>query len=299
VDTTVVNTSNYEKQFLKGVGVLLITCSLVAMVFIYLSIKNPLTPFKDVTLDGQTLASYVALVLGTTVAFAGSWVAIRIAQAAHGAQETANRLQSDEMRLHDPSEVRTREFIAQSRALRLNTISAIARSTHVLNSWGSFANKYAAQLAQQEGLVGVVEVTDLKLPKAVQDQAMNLANKHMQPVFTALAVWMQADVTKEINSLTPLVLTHSMVEKSEESNAVAKRWLASCNALALGIDAIIESNWQRGLNNLIGGCEGIDEILSHSRLADHDYVLGLVRTSSTERFQKLKDDLGPPKVKEE
>ena len=102
---------------------------IIAGVFAGFSVVNHQPPFDKLALDGQTLASYVAIVLGTTVAGAGSWVAIQIAQAAYVAQQTANRMQQDELRLQDPDETSARTFIARSRALRLTGISAVGTRT--------------------------------------------------------------------------------------------------------------------------------------------------------------------------
>lgn len=286
--TALPNAESHEKQFLRIAAMLLLVCIGIAVVFAGLSTANHQPPFDKLALDGQTLASYVAIVLGTTVAGAGSWVAIQIAQAAYVAQQTANRLQQDELRLQDPDETGARTFIARSRALRLTGISAVARSRHANRHWQVAAGNEMSKLVQRDG------ITSFKDPKvnALEGEAAKAANAKMKPVFAELTAWLQADMAKEMNALTPLILIHSMGEKSPEGNSVAQGWLAASNSLALGLSAMNEMDLGEGIGHLESGCKAIESILADPRLGDHKYALDLVQSTSTDGLQKLKTDLG-------
>lgn len=84
------------QRYLSITGKLLIIVSALACVFIAITLAGD--SFKglgaiDLKLDGQTLANYVGLALGTVVSLAGSFVAIMLAVRANDTAERTKRLE--------------------------------------------------------------------------------------------------------------------------------------------------------------------------------------------------------------
>jgi hypothetical protein len=142
----------YEQQFLKlGFGVFFVTL-LSAGLFIWLTLK----PFEflgeDVKLDGQTLANYFSFVFSTTVAFAGAWVAIRIAESAQTAQLHALELQAQANILSDPTTQRSHQVLVACN--RLNSAhrlldSALAQTLATSRSVSAANYEYFISTARQ------------------------------------------------------------------------------------------------------------------------------------------------------
>ena len=145
-----------------------------------------------------------------------------------------------------------------------------------------------SKLVQRDG------ITSLKDPRvnALKGEASKAADAKMKPVFAEITAWLQADMAKEMNALTPLILIHSMGEKSPVGNSVAQEWLAASNSLAMGLSAMSEMDLGQGIGHLESGCRAIEGILADPRLTDHKYAFDLVRSTSTDGLQKLKTDLG-------
>lgn len=127
--------AKYSTQFLKATAIVLAICAPVAFFFIIITqhggldpefariaISSPGTLKLDqieLKLDGQTLANYVAMVVGTSVAFAGAWVAISIADSALEAQKAATRAEQEATRLQSPSY----KFLEQRKSLEGNLLA--------------------------------------------------------------------------------------------------------------------------------------------------------------------------------
>jgi hypothetical protein len=286
---------SYEKQFIVFVIGLLIICGLISMLFISLSIKDFNKPLNDVALDGQTLASYIGLVLGTAVAFSGSWVAIRIAQAANAAQQMGNQLQEKELQLQDPLQLRAIQFKIQCSDLRINLVSAVARFSSAVNAMNSYADQYATQLAKKEGFEDITKLHDNRLPKDIYNTVYDSSKKHIGPLFQEVSEWIGIHVAENINNITPLLLIHLGNLEAIEDHSYAKKLLQSSNAITFGNISLMEFKLNQAFGNMVQGCQGIEEILSNPLLADSTYVLQLVRTLSDDpsvMINKIKSELG-------
>lgn len=126
--------SYYVSQFWKYVAGIFAITTAVVVVFIVITIKKWIPfadaegPLKNLLIDGSTLANYVSLVFSTSVALAGSWVAIRIAQGASIAQIHANELQVIANKLSDPKTQRAHQvLVARNRLLSAYLLLKSAR----------------------------------------------------------------------------------------------------------------------------------------------------------------------------
>ena len=295
-------TKNYEKQFVLSVGGLLVICLLISGTFVGLSIKDYHAPLKDLVLDGQTLANYVALTLGTAVALAGSWVAIRIAQAANTAQQSANsaqnlanKLQKDALDLQDPLQIRAREFQTERNALRFNLISMVARASNAINIWHSNANEMAKLLSRKHGLEGIEGCNDPKLPKELRKEAFDLSGKRFEPLFLGITEWLKSEVVEKINTLTPLILMHTSIQEVVDNGGLTKKWVQAVNAITYGQATLHSSDRTNAFANLVQGSRDLTHILDDSRFTDFSYVLKMAADLSgdtSSEIERVKQQLG-------
>ncbi|WP_046115219.1 hypothetical protein [Aquincola tertiaricarbonis] len=272
---------SYETQFIRLVSMLLLACAAIAGVFVVLSIKDLSAPLKDVALDGQTLANYVALVFGTAVAFAGSWVAIRIAQAANAAQQAANELQEESLRLQDPEHMQTREFIRERSATRMHLMTAVPRVSGAMNAWLATANTHIGQIAAARGIADMKGINDPRLSKEDRQAVGLRADKHLGPMFGEVADWIESDLLAKLNAITPLMLAHLGAEPADEKHSPVRQWIQALGAVVFALGPIRALSHTEALGNIAQASGRLEKLLSDQRLSDYAYVHKLVKTMSS------------------
>lgn len=271
---------SYEKQFIVLLAGLLFVCTAIAAAFIALSVKDFNDPLKDVALDGQTLSSYLALVLGTAVAFAGSWVAIRIAQAANAAQGAANQLQEDSLRLQDPDHTQTREFMRERSVLRMNLVTAVPRVSGATNAWLKTADMHLKHIAEARGLNDLQGINDKRLSSEEKQAVVSVTNKRVGPLFIEIADWIESDVLSKINAVTPFLLAHLGSEDLRGDKSRIRQWLQAQGGVIFALGPLRACNHIEAMGNVAQSCGRLEELLGDKDLAEYEYVLGLVKMLS-------------------
>ena len=199
----------HMERFIRFLVIGLVCSALISLIIITITSFRFFAPptnwaigFK---LDGQTLASYVAITIGTAVSLAGSLVAITLAsaamkasEAANGLQETANLLQKE---ANDPLTQRSNDVLLARNRLE----SSIGLIRHAYIQIGKLAHASSTGMPKFDffkKIVGLLKPTissalletDL-VTCCVAASQQQITNKTQDEIFAAVT-----EILKVINA---------------------------------------------------------------------------------------------------
>ena len=285
---------NKENNYVKEFGLLLAwigaSCLLLAAFSVWFSIGDRNAPWADLKLDGQTLASYIAMWLGTSVAFAGSWVAIRIAQSANAAQKVSVELQIVANKQQDPAYQAVLHFVQNRNELLLEVLSIVpwcmcARDHH------DFAILRAIDSKQLSGF----EPEKSEFFDATWKVLTGEDREEIMSGDKELGEWLRRSIVHRYEAISPLVTYHFATLSSISGMSMSEHDIQKVRVSAVGnwmecganlVYAVVAQKQQhvgcwKSHSKIIKMAGHLEELLSDPRLGEVEYINHLYKSVMT------------------